>query len=234
MTDKVTGDNNARQRSTTKYNSSNNKVADATCRIQLPELAVLGKIGPNFNCPTQAIQPLTNVKATIDTAIENMKAEGSTVIPEGLAWAWRVLSPTEPFTQGKAYSDTKNVKAIVLLTDGENEVLGGIPHHNGSLYSAFGYAGVNNPNPGHLGTADGTQAKAQLDQKTTTLCNNIKAPGVGIKVYTIGFDVPASIKPLLEGCASATNMYYNSPSNEQLQTIFKDIALGLSNLRVSK
>ena len=31
-----------------------------------------------------------------------MTARGPTVIPEGLAWGWRVLSPTEPFTKVEA------------------------------------------------------------------------------------------------------------------------------------
>ena len=35
-------------------------------------------------------------------------------------WGWRVISPGAPFTEGSAYNDDKFVKAIILLTDGEN------------------------------------------------------------------------------------------------------------------
>lgn len=59
------------------------------------------------------------------SAINALVADGNTVIPAGLLWGWRVLSPTVPFTQGAPYDDEKWIKALVLLTDGENMVSGG-------------------------------------------------------------------------------------------------------------
>ena len=35
-------------------------------------------------------------------------------------WGWRVLSPTAPFTEGRAYTANDNKKILVLMTDGEN------------------------------------------------------------------------------------------------------------------
>ena len=71
------------------------------------------------------ITPLTDTRSTVTTAIDALAANGNTVIPAGLLWGWRVLSSTAPFTEGAAYSDEKWVKAVVLLTDGENDVSGG-------------------------------------------------------------------------------------------------------------
>ncbi len=34
-------------------------------------------------------------------------ARGSTVLPEGLMWGWRVMSPNQPFPEGAAYTDKK-------------------------------------------------------------------------------------------------------------------------------
>jgi hypothetical protein len=47
---------------------------------------------------------------------------GGTNQAEGLAWGWRVLSPSAPFTEGRPYNDPSDPvrKVIVLMTDGEN------------------------------------------------------------------------------------------------------------------
>lgn len=185
-------------------------------------------VGPDFNCPPTKITALTNAKGTIDAAIDALAAKGSTVIPAGLLWGWRVLSPGAPFTEGKPYSDEKWVKAMVLLTDGENDVGGGGNGFNKSSYNAFGFA-----RNGHLGSTAGTSAESTLNTKTATVCNSIKAQG--IQVYTIGFQVTSStVTTLLKNCATKPDMYYNSPSNDQLASIFQDIAQGLDELRIAQ
>ena len=184
--------------------------------------------GPDFNCWIQPLTPLTNVKATLDTAITAMNAAGSTVIPVGLSWGWRVVSPEVPFTEGVAYDDEETIKAIILLTDGRNDVGGGLGNHNRSYYNAYGYA-----REGHLGATDGSQAESVLNDKTTTLCTGIKDKDV--RLYTVTFQLGnGSIKDLMRDCATQPDMYYDSPSNAELQTVFEDIAKGLNKLRLSK
>ncbi|HEY9279804.1 MAG TPA: TadE/TadG family type IV pilus assembly protein [Eoetvoesiella sp.] len=70
---------------------------------------------------------LSNDLTTINTAIDAMSAQGSTIIPTGLLWAWRMLSPSWRGMQGWGDPDMprdpepqKLTKVIVLLTDGEN------------------------------------------------------------------------------------------------------------------
>lgn len=184
--------------------------------------------GPNFNCRTPAVTPMINKKDDLITAIDDMVSTGSTVIPTGLAWGWRLISPAEPFTEGGSSADEGIVKAIVLLTDGKNSVGGGMNNHNRSRYSAYGYA-----RSGHLGPTNGNNATSTLNAKTTMLCNNIKAQN--IRLYTITFKLnDGSTKNLMRNCASKTSMYYDSSSNTNLQTVFEDIAKGLSELRISK
>jgi Flp pilus assembly protein TadG len=190
-------------------------------------------VGPNFNCPPSPIVPLTNVKSTITTAINGMKANGSTVIPEGIAWGWRVLSPTAPFTEGAPYSDEDTLKFLILLSDGENNVLGGSNNHNKSWYSAYGFAAK-----GHLGSPDGSETQVVLNEKTRDLCANVKAKG--IYVYTIGLQVPAGVRSLLESCATlpancpGNQCFYDSPSVSSLEAAFTNIALGINKLRVAQ
>ncbi len=98
------GDLDDMQRDTTKYrrNQANPKSR-----------------GPNKGCNIQPIQALTNEKAPVLRTIRNMKADGYTHVAEGVGWGLRVLSPGEPFTEGRPYDDETR-KAILLLTDGEN------------------------------------------------------------------------------------------------------------------
>ncbi|MEZ5874242.1 MAG: TadE/TadG family type IV pilus assembly protein [Hyphomicrobiales bacterium] len=187
-----------------------------------------GGRGPDFNCPIRAMTELTDNQGQVISGIEELQPSGSTVIPAGLLWGWRALSPGEPYTQGAAYNNEKYVKAIVLLTDGENSVNGGTNGHNESVYNAFGYAAE-----GHLGSTNGSNAESTLDSKTATVCNSIKAKG--ILIYTIGFQLSDSTtKNLLKNCATRPDMYYNSPSNEQLASVFKDITQGLGELRIAQ
>lgn len=64
--------------------------------------------------------------ATIQTAINSMTPAGSTIVPTGLLWAWRMLHPDWTGQWGKADMPRKPEpkvlsKVIVLLTDGEND-----------------------------------------------------------------------------------------------------------------
>jgi Flp pilus assembly protein TadG len=193
--------------------------------------------GANYNCPTAPIQPLTDVKATITNALAAMTPNGSTVVPEGLAWGWRVISPGAPFTQGVAYDDPETVKAIILLTDGINSVNGGTNGNYQSIFSSYGHAAN-----GHIGATNGSNAEATLDGKLATLCQNVKAnldndaTDQDIVLYTIGFGITSgsSIDTLLSQCASDTSKYFNTPSTEELQSAFEQIALGLNKLRLAQ
>ena len=191
--------------------------------------------GPNYYCPN-AIQDLTNVKSTITSAINAMVAAGPTVIPEGIAWGWRLISPGPPFTSGAPYTDRNTVKAVIVLTDGDNNVN---PATNGaykSIFSSYGFA-----SNGHIGAPDGSQADDTLNEKTAQLCENIKADKDGdaadedIIVYTIvfGVGVGSETETMMRDCASDPSKYFSSPTASDLQNAFESIALGLSKLRVA-
>jgi Flp pilus assembly protein TadG len=193
--------------------------------------------GPNYNCPSGAIQPLTNVKSTITTALGKMRAQGNTVIPEGLAWGWRVISPGVPFTEGVGYDDPDTMKVIILLTDGRNDVGGGGNGNFKSYFTSYGYA-----DNGRMGATNGSNAEATLNAKLSSLCQTIKADkdddptDQDIIMYTIGFGITAgsTIDGIMSGCASEPANFFNTPSAEELQAAFESIALGLSKLRLAK
>ena len=117
-------------------------------------------IGPNRGCTTQPITPLTTEENTVKTAIDSMIGSGSTNIQQGLTWGWRTLSAAKPFTGGRPITDDKNLKFIILLTDGNN-VYGSdsawtntspfrrTSAPNNTQYGAWGYSRTPNVNKKH-------------------------------------------------------------------------------------
>ena len=213
MDDRMSGyDERARMRNSAKYAGRNASGA-----------------GPNWGCSARPITPLTNRRAIIDTAIGNMIASGTTNIPIGVSWGIRVLSPQAPFTEGGAFGDDDTIKAMVILTDGDN-VMTGRSNQNYSDYSGYGFS-----RDGRLGiasTSSNTLSDA-LDDRLAEACDYAK--GLGIRVYTITFQVSSNAtRNLMRDCATTPWLYYDSPSEEALRTAFEMIAGDLTNLRLSR
>lgn len=212
--------------------------------------------GPNRGCP-RPITPLTSDEDTIIDAIDDMQAQGATgtFVPVGLAWGWRVLSPEEPFTEGLGPGDEdydNTVKAIILLTDGENSPTISATswtNKNDGTFSAYNYPATEVDHDVGPDTvyrrlqalnvdsdpSDST-ATSRLDAKTLTLCTNAK--GVGIRLYTITFgDLDSTTESLMEDCASLDSsgnpLYYSAPSSDELENIFHAIGEDLSEIHLT-
>jgi Flp pilus assembly protein TadG len=198
-------------------------------------------LGPNRGCP-KPILALTNAdgKATVQTAITNMIAYWATgtYIPVGLMWGWHVLSPGVPYTEGLApdhedYDET--VKAIVLLTDGDNQVQPGGVNHNVSNYNAYNYVGLTwTGQPNRLATT-ASAAEDALDTKTASLCTSVKA--AGIRLYTITFGTLSSAtQTMMQNCATldeGERLYYHAPNSSDLEDIFVRIGEDLTRVHLS-
>ncbi len=174
-----------------------------------------GEPGPNDGCTTTAITPLTGSITTLHTAIDAMAATSNTNIPEGLAWGWRTVSSTAPFTEGVVETRKDIDKVVIVLTDGANTYSNYDPGNNGdmaanktlnSAYGRTGYAG----NSGTNGTASpssstnvarmfyGTTAsktshtdanfQTAMDDKMKTICNNIKNEDIILMTVALDMD----------------------------------------------
>jgi hypothetical protein len=210
-----TGNSAARQKYMPKY-------------FTTPETAAEGSLGPNASCTTKAITPLTDVSisagvTSIKAAIDAMQPLGATNVPEGMAWGWRTVSSTEPFTEGRPEIEKGNDKVVIVVTDGANtyyppESLGGNDlAGNKSTYSSLGYVKlINKPTEygrmftGTTGVSKTTYTNANytsaMNEHFVQLCNNAKAKG--IMVMTVALDLNASIAAdaaqmnMLKACAS--------------------------------
>ncbi len=189
--------------------------------------------GPNLDCIQQPIFALSTDEEALLDEVEDMNASGNTNIPNGIAWGVRVLSDSAPFTEGRPWGTEELVKAMIVLTDGEN-VMTGQNNINMSTYNTYGYIaegrfGITSDNGGTLGD--------RLDTKTAEVCEYAKDQGV--RVYTITFQLnDADTRELMEECASTDEdgepLYWNSPSTTQLQQTFLEIARDLVDLRLTK
>jgi Flp pilus assembly protein TadG len=75
-----------------------------------------------------------------------------------------------------------------------------------------------------------TTNAAQIDKRTEAVCQNLK--NEKIRVFTVR--VIEGNVPLLQGCASASNMFYDVQVASQLTPVFASIAASLSGARLSK
>tara|TARA_R110000868_G_scaffold2384_4_gene17637 strand:- start:16674 stop:18152 length:1479 start_codon:yes stop_codon:yes gene_type:complete len=214
MSDQMSGyDQRARMMNTPKYTGS----------------SVSSGAGPGWGCTARPITPLTGSETTINDAISDMTANGTTNIPIGIGWGVRILSPGEPFTEGVDWGEDDTIKAMVVLTDGEN-YLNGRGNTNYSDYSGYGYM-----RDGRLGivSSNDTTIRNALNDRTAAACEYAKS--LGVRVYTITFQVSSSsTRNMMRACATHPGLYFDSPSADALRDAFEMIAGDLSNLRLSR
>ncbi|MEM1046666.1 MAG: pilus assembly protein TadG-related protein [Pseudomonadota bacterium] len=188
--------------------------------------------GPNYRCYSTPILPVTNTKKTVVDAIKAMKANGPTNIHQGIMWGWRTLSKGEPFTESRDDNKKNHIKAMVVMTDGQNDY-GSFPSgsHNESKYGAYGFAELNRISASNK--TDDDKWDDRMDVLTATACTNAKA--AKIKVYTIAFQVDdKDTEEMLKKCATRSDMYFSSASNAELKAAFQEIAESISKLRLSQ
>jgi hypothetical protein len=75
-----------------------------------------------------------------------------------------------------------------------------------------------------------TTNPTQIDARTAAVCDNIKL--AKIKLFTVR--VIEGNLALLQGCATAPNMFYDVQVASQLKDVFTSIAASLSGVRLSK
>jgi hypothetical protein len=167
-------------------------------------------------CLDHGITPLQSTRATIDAAIDELvNPEGVTNITQGLAWAWRVLSPPAPFTEADANPPGRRQQALILLTDGENFAGSGDGYK-----TVFGY---------------GASGRPEMNDRLRALSANIK--GADVTLYAIQFAHNGGpLQDLMKEVATSPDApFYNyAPDAQALEQVFREVANHLSELRLSK
>lgn len=185
-------------------------------------------VGPNQSCTTPAVTPLSSDRVQLLAEIDKLVASGNTNISEGAAWAWRVLSPTAPFIEGRPYTDRSNKKIMIVMTDGDN-MFATRPTHNASVYAAYGYGAQNRLSSTYSSAA----FNAGLNSKTLAVCGNAKEEGITVYTVAFGTEISTTGLQLLEDCATSERHAYIASDEAALVNTFQNIAREISRLRVA-
>jgi Flp pilus assembly protein TadG len=157
------------------------------------------------SCPQAAVMPLSNDRDALKDKINSLRAEGMTAGHLGAAWAWYLLSPH-----------------WATLWPGDSEPVGydepeyqkvAILMTDGIFNTAYESANGN------------SEAQARL------VCTNMK--NAGVTVFTVGFQVPREVLPILQHCATSPKHFFDATSGEELRQTFRTIAQKLNGLRLA-
>jgi Flp pilus assembly protein TadG len=195
--------------------------------------------GPWKGCAKTAIVPLTYKRANVEAGITAMVAAGNTLIAEGVAWGWRVLSPTEPFTKVEAstsfpadtistYHHPRWLKIMVVMTDGDNDISAGVDTLNGTTYTAYG-RGKETLADNRFGTTSDSSIMGKLDDAMAAACTQAKAEGIELYVTSFGSGVSSATRAKLQACATDADNYQHASSSADLSAFFNHIGQDVLN-----
>jgi len=195
--------------------------------------------GPWKGCAKTPIVPLTYKRANVEAGITAMVAAGNTLIAEGVAWGWRVLSPTEPFTKVEAstsfpadtistYHHPRWLKIMVVMTDGDNDISAGVDSLNGTTYTAYG-RGKEAMADNRFGTTSDSSIMGKLDDAMSAACSQAKAEGIELYVTSFGSGVSNATKAKLTACATDADNYKHASSSADLSAFFNHIGQDVLN-----
>ena len=187
----------------------------------------------NNGCPTVAVLPMTQTPKTVLDKITEMVAAGSTNIQQGTVWGMHALTNQEPMTEGSAKSDIDVRKALIIMTDGEND-----PPFTGSDFNGGSYFSWGFPFDGRLAqyvnqVDTENEVRAIQDAKTLAACDFAKN-NRNIEVFTIGLSSPSGVKAMLTKCSSGAGHYEFPNSASDLIPVFTRIANQLAPLAIAQ
>ena len=158
--------------------------------------------------PENRVVAMTDSKIDLRTAVNGLSTAGVTAGHLGAAWAWGLVSPEWSSIWGGTapapYNDGRTEKYVILMTDGDYNIVGGVRSNANEAIS---------------------------NQHAANTCTAIKDKGV--IVFTIGFQVSNAAKNRLRTCASGNNRFYDANNAQTLRDSFRAIAEEINSLRLS-
>ena len=157
-------------------------------------------------CATKSPLELTNDRTKLINYISALTTDDATAGHLGIAWSWYLISDRwNALFDGDAEP--------VAFTDPDTTKA--IVLMTDGNFNFFGHM--------TLGSSP---------QQARALCDNIKLKDVSI--YAVAFKAPVSGQRVLKYCASDPGYYFNAQNADDLKKAYKEIALSLSDLRLSQ
>ena len=178
-------------------------------------------VAAGASCPSSSkVIALTDDKSALKASVSTYSAGGSTAGHLGVAWASYLVSPSWASVVGTdsapaAYHDGRTIKAVVLMTDGMFNTIGGHNYGNGSRQAA------------------------QSQDWAKQICADLRT-NKGVVVYTVGFKLDenppserAAARQTLLDCAGSEQRFFDADNRDALRQAFISIAKQLNNLRLT-
>lgn len=157
-------------------------------------------------CPDPTPMELTNNRSVLDTYVSTLRAGGYTAGHLGVAWSWYLISDR----WGSVFDNSAEPAAFT-----DPDIKKAVILMTDGAFNVVGHSG-----PGD----SATQARA--------LCNGMKAKGV--LVYAVAFKAPLAGQNVLNDCATSDDTYFNATNRQELKNAYQQIAVELSELRLSR
>ncbi|RYZ13752.1 MAG: TadE/TadG family protein [Alphaproteobacteria bacterium] len=194
-----------------------------------PETARLGiNYTANGTCTrTNYVTPLTANKTQLTAQINALSTGGNTAGQLGIAWAWYLLSPNfadiwtaAPENVPQAYGARDSAKVAILMTDGEF-----------NAQTCDGLFSSSDCTPDNPTTVPGPSASFR---QARMFCDAMRARN--IIVYTVGLELNNAqfSDDFLLACATSPQNAFLASNTEELEQAFKDIAVSINRLRLSR
>lgn len=162
----------------------------------------------NETCGSEVL-PLTDNMTDVENKITALTTDGSTYLPAGLIWGWRMLDSKAPFDD-ISNTDAKRQRALVFMTDGKNTLSLNQPKHDGNDENA-------------------------ANDLTSELCELIKAEN--IQIFSVAYKFEggdATAKSIVRQCATKPDMFFDAQNQAQLESAFENIGKALFTVRLTR
>ncbi|NBN65579.1 pilus assembly protein TadG-related protein [Pannonibacter tanglangensis] len=204
--------------------------------------------GSNSCASTPQLEPLTNNRNTLTTAISRLTASGGTAGQTGITLGWYTIAPTwnnlwNSANRAEPYGRSKLQKIALIMTDGDFNV----HYYKQSLTQAQCQNIRNNQWDGLdiiVACQSGTRTywiersvsgfNASPSQIARSTCDAMKAKN--IRMYTVYFgSAPTSAGArVMQYCATDSSTYFNATNSEALISAFQKIANQIQSIYLSK
>jgi Flp pilus assembly protein TadG len=158
------------------------------------------------SCPPAALSPLSYNWTALATEVNAMTANGSTDQPVGLAWGWQAQTSGAPLSAPTLPALTQQI--IIIVSDGLN-----------TQDRWYG---------------DGSNQATQVDARMNLVCANAKTAGFIIYAVYVDLGGTQGNSTVLQNCATDANHYFDLTTSGEIVSTFNQIAIQITQLRVSK
>jgi hypothetical protein len=171
-----------------------------------------GCYGPEFT------GPIDEGPEDLVSAIDDLYIGGTGRYDEGMAWAWRLLSPRwhGQWNTGNYPKNYKQVKKLaILVSDGRTEIY---------RYEVLPASGLANPYGWNMGSPEGLN-------NLEAVCEDMKSKGIEVHVVALPGNPDATAH--FKRCASKDG-FHNVTNIASFETAFNKIGVTASNLRLTR